>query len=110
MPTLGVAETKVNPAGSRSVPTTPVALLGPLLAAVTVNVTLEVRAGVGLWTVLVTGMPAACPVTVADAVSLPATGSGCTSAVFVAVLITGLGGGAVAPIDSAARGPLGGAP
>src|ERR1700730_7302977 len=106
MPTLGVAETKVNPAGSRSVPTTPVALLGPLLAAVTVNVTLEFSAGVGLSTVLVTAMSAACPVTVADAVSLPATGSGCTSAVFVAVLITGLVVVAVATIDSVALAPL----
>ncbi|HSP10284.1 MAG TPA: hypothetical protein VLU92_11900 [Candidatus Dormibacteraeota bacterium] len=40
VPALGVAETSVRPAGSRSVTWTPVALLGPLFLAVTVKVTL----------------------------------------------------------------------
>src|ERR1700704_979680 len=58
MPALGAADTNVRPAGSRSVTTTPVALLGPLLVAVTVNVTLVFWFGVALLTVLVTAMSA----------------------------------------------------
>src|SRR4029077_20425470 len=75
-PVLGVPETKVNPAGSRSVTCTPVALLGPLLVAVRVKVTLLPKLGVALSTVLVTAMSAAWPDTVADAESLAGRRSG----------------------------------
>ena len=110
MPTLGAAETKVRPAGSRSVTCTPVALLGPLLVAVTVKVTLVPRLGVGLSTILVMAMSAACPVTVAEAVLLPATGSGWSSAVLVAVLVTAVVPVTVATIESVALAPLARAP
>ena len=89
MPTLGTAETKVRPAGSRSVTCTPVALLGPLLVAVTVKVTLVFWFGVVLLTVLVMAMSAATGVMVALAELLPGTGSGWSSAVLVAVLVVG---------------------
>ena len=46
------------PAGSGSVTTTPVALVGPLLWAVTVNVTLLPTFGDGLFTVFVTATSA----------------------------------------------------
>ena len=110
VPALGAADTKVRPAGSESVTCTPVALLGPLLVAVTVKVTLEPKLGVALSTILVTAMSAACPVTVAEAVLLPATGSGCTSAVLVAVLVTAVVPVTVATIDSVALAPLARAP
>src|SRR4029077_9939174 len=84
-PALGVARTSVSPAGSRSATSTPVALLGPLFVAVTVNVTLLPRFGVGLSTVFVMAMSAATGVTVATAELLPATGSVCISPVLVAV-------------------------
>src|ERR1700730_10663338 len=58
MPALGAADTNVKPAGSRSVTCTPVALLGPLLLAVMVNVTFVFWFGVALLTVLVTAMSA----------------------------------------------------
>src|SRR4029077_16596258 len=77
VPALGADDTYVRPAGSVSVTCTPVALTGPLLWAVMVNVTLLFKFGVALSTILVMAMSAACPVTVTDAVLFPATGSGC---------------------------------
>src|SRR5881296_2701577 len=54
VPVLGLAETKVRPAGSKSVTWTPVASEGPALMAVTVYVTGEPTMTVGLLAVLVT--------------------------------------------------------
>ena len=54
MPTDGVAETKVSPAGSGSATETARASSGPPLVTVTVNVTFVLSAGVALLTVLVT--------------------------------------------------------
>ena len=54
LPTDGVALIIVYPVGILSVTTTPVALLGPLLLAVMVKVTLLPRLGVALSTVLIT--------------------------------------------------------
>ena len=54
VPELGLAETKVRPAGSKSVTWTPVASEGPALKAVTVYVTGEPTMTVGLLAVLVT--------------------------------------------------------
>ena len=51
MPWLGLADTKVSPAGSRSVTCTPVAASGPLLVSVTVKVIWSPTLGVGLLTV-----------------------------------------------------------
>src|ERR1700674_2013471 len=110
VPALGVAETNVNPAGTRSVTTTPVALLGPLFVTVTVNVTLELSGGVGLSTTFATAMSAAWPVTVAEAASLPGLGSGCASAGLGAVLKTGVVPVTVAMIDRVALAVLAMAP
>ena len=52
MPWLGVADTKVSPAGNRSVTCTPVAASGPLLVSVTVKVMVSPTLGVGSLTVL----------------------------------------------------------
>src|ERR1700730_11425840 len=76
VPTLATAETNVSSAGSTSETLTPVALLGPLLVAVTVKVTLLFRAGVGLSTDLVMAMSADTGFTVAMAESCRGVGSG----------------------------------
>ena len=107
---LGTDVTKLRPAGNRSVICTPVAVLGPLFVAVTVNVTWLPRLGVRFDTVLVIAMSAACPVTVAEAVLLPATGSGSVSAVLVAVLVTEVVPVTVATIERVAFPPLATAP
>ena len=103
---LGTAETKVRPAGRRSVTCTPVALLGPLFVAVTVKVTLAPKLGVAFETIFVTAMSAACPVTVAEAELLPATESGWLAAVLVAVLVVAAVVVTVAVIASVALAPL----
>ena len=54
MPWLGFAETNVSPAGSRSVPETPVAVAGPKFDTVNVNVTVSPTFGVALFTLFVT--------------------------------------------------------
>src|ERR1700682_5453943 len=87
MPALGAADTKVKPAGSRSVTCTPVALLGPLLVAVMVKVTLVFWFGAVLLTVLVMAISAATAFRLALAELLAPTGSGWSSAVLVAVLV-----------------------
>src|SRR3977135_2926835 len=88
----------------------PVALLGPLLVAVTVKVTWLPRLGVAFETVLVIAISAACPVTVAEAVLLPATGSVSVSAVLVAVFVTVVVPVTVATIERVALPPLAIAP
>src|ERR1700694_4805975 len=110
-PTAGVAETKVRPAGSRSVTWTPFAALGPLFVAVTVKVTFVPRSGVALFTTLVIAMSAsALGVMVAVAELLPATGSGWNSAVLVAVFVAGAVVLTVATIARVADEPLLSAP
>src|SRR6202521_3908940 len=89
VPALGTEDTYVRPAGSRSVTCTPVALLGPLLVAVMVNVTLVPWFGRVLSTSFVMARSAATGVTVALAESFPESGSGWTSAVLVAVFVAG---------------------
>ena len=76
MPCVAVAETKVSPAGRRSLTRTPVAALGPLFCAVTVNVTFWPTFGVALLTDFVSAMSADWPFRVAEATSLAALGSG----------------------------------
>src|ERR1700704_6968475 len=88
----------------------PVALLGPLLVAVTVKVTWLPRLGVAFDTVLVIAISAACPVTVAEAVLLPATGSVSVSAVLVAVLVTAVVPVTVATIERVALAALASGP
>src|SRR5262245_33327369 len=65
VPWLGVADTKVSPAGSRSSTATLVAASGPLLVRVTVKVTVAPTLGVGLLTALLTWRSACCGVSVA---------------------------------------------
>src|ERR1700681_4822167 len=84
---LAVDETRVKPAGSTSVTCTPVAVLGPLLVAVRLKVTLVPKSGTGLSTDLVMAMSADWPVTVAEDVSFAELGSGWLPAVRVAVLV-----------------------
>jgi hypothetical protein len=60
--------------------------------------------------VLAMAMSADCPLTVAEAVLLPATGSGWSSAVLVAVLVTAVVPVTVATIASVAFDPLASAP
>src|SRR5262249_48858276 len=81
VPCDGVAETSASPA-NRSVTTTPLASLGPVLVAVTVNVTFCPTAGVGLSTVF--WMPTSAEgaaFSVATAESLLVFGSGSLAAV-----------------------------
>ena len=76
VPWPAVAETKVRPAGNRSVTWTPVALLGPLLVAVTVKATFWPAIGEALLTVFVIAMSALLTTVVgSDAVSLPVLAS-----------------------------------
>ena len=63
MPALGVAETKVNPAGSWSVTCTPVALDGPAFVTVMVKSTFEPTTALPLLAIFATAM-SACDVTV----------------------------------------------
>ena len=111
MPTLAIAETKVRPAGSRSVTTTPVALLGPLLVAVMVKVTLVFRFGVELSTVLVMAMSADTGVMVAQAEVVAGDRVRLVfSAVLVAVLVVGAVVLTVAVMARVALAPLARAP
>src|ERR1700694_6033187 len=107
---LGVEDIYVRAAGSRSVTTTPVALLGPLLVAVIVKVTLVFRFGLVLSTLLVMAMSAATGVMVALALLLPAAGSGWFSAVLVAVFVVAALVFTVTVIPSVALAPLARAP
>src|SRR4029077_7150191 len=86
-PTLGAAETKARPAGSRSVTCTPVALLGPLLVAVMVKSTGAPRFGRVLSTVFARAMSAETGLMEALAESLASAGSGWSSALLVAVFV-----------------------
>ena len=70
-----MALTRVSPAGRVSATATPVEAFGPVLASVTVKVTLVLIAGVGLFTVLATERSASGTFTVADAALLPGAGS-----------------------------------
>src|SRR6478735_333132 len=89
MPWLVVADTNVNPLGSRSSSSTPVAVSGPLFMSVTVNVTWSPTFGVALLTVLVNARSARRGVTVAEALLLPVLGSNWSAAETVAVLVRG---------------------
>src|SRR4029077_20057471 len=75
VPWLGVADTKVKPAGKRSVTCTLVAELGPRSLNCTVNVMVSPTLGVALLTVLVTARSACCGVSPAPALLLAALGS-----------------------------------
>src|ERR1700687_1238835 len=93
-----------------SVTFTPGAFTGPVLWAVMVNVTLLFKFGVALSTVFVMAMSAACPVTITDALLLPATGSGCVSADLLAVFVSAEVLVSVATMVSVALAPLARAP
>ena len=67
MPWLGVAETKVNPAGSRSFTETPVAPSGPAFVTCNVKVTLLPRIGAPFETALVSERSAVGTRTATDA-------------------------------------------
>ena len=100
VPWLGVAETNVRPAGSRSVTWTLVASFGPLLVRVTVKVIVSPTLGVGLLTVLVRARSACCGVTTALAVLLAVLGSNWSAWLIVAVLVDGFGLATVAWMTS----------
>ena len=87
----GRADTKVSPAGSRSVTCTPVAASGPLLVRVTVKVIWSPTLGVASLTVLVTARSACWGVSVALAVLLPVFGSNWSASLMVAVLVCAAG-------------------
>ena len=84
-----MAETKVRPAGSRSLTWTLVAASGPLLVRVTVKVIVSPTLGVGSLTVLASARSACCGVSVALAVLLAVLGSNWSEWVIVAVLVCG---------------------
>ena len=86
-----MADTKVRPAGSRSVTCTPVAESGPLLLSVTVKVIVSPTLGVGSSTVLLTWRSACCGVSVALAVLLPMVWSNWSLWLTVAVLVWAIG-------------------
>ena len=91
MPWLGVALTKVSPAGSRSVTCTPVAASAPWLDSVTVKVIWSPTLGVASLTVLVTDRSACWGVSVALAVLLAAFGSNWSASLMVPVLVCAAG-------------------
>src|SRR5262245_16343603 len=86
-PWLGVADTKVSPAGSRSWIVTLLAESGPAFVSVTVKVIVLPTLGVGLLTILLMTRSACCGVSPALAVLLPASGSNWSAALTVAVLV-----------------------
>ena len=96
VPWLGVDETKVTPAGSRSVNWTPVAASGPLSVRVTVKVIVSPTLGVGSLTILPSARLAACGSMEVVSVLLAVFGSNWSAWPIVAVLACGL-----APITSA---------
>ena len=105
-PAEAVDDTKVKPAGSASVTTTPVAAAGPLFVAVIVNVTFEFTGGVALLTVFVTARSVTgVAVTDADAELLAALPS-VSVPVIVAVFVTCEVVVAVAVIVSVALAPM----
>src|SRR6516162_916381 len=75
VPWLGVALTRVRPAGKVSATLTFVASLGPVLLRVTVNVIVSPTLGLALLTDLVSARSACCGVSVALAPLLPGSGS-----------------------------------
>ena len=75
VPTDGLDDTRVTPAGSASATATPWAVSTPVLATVTVNTTLDPTAGVASVTVFVTARSASGTLTVAEAALFAATGS-----------------------------------
>ena len=89
VPTDGLDDTKVTPAGSASATATPCAVSTPVLVTVTVNTTLDPTAGVASETVFVIARSASGTSTEADAVLLAETGSKVvaeTVAVFVSAV------------------------
>ena len=95
-----MADTKVRPAGSRSVTCTPVAGSGPALVTVTVKVIWSPTLGVALLTVFDTARSACCGVSVALAVLLAVFGSNWSAWLMVAVLVNATGLTTLAPIVS----------
>ena len=91
VPWLGSAETKVSPAGNRSVTSTLVAASGPLLVRVTVKVIVSPTLGVASLTVLVSARSACWGVSVALAVLLAGVGSNWSASLMVAVLVCASG-------------------
>src|SRR5581483_489919 len=71
----GVADTKLRPAGSGSLTTTLVAVLGPLLVSLRVKVMVSPTLGVGLLINLARARSAACGFVEVVAVLLPVLGS-----------------------------------
>ena len=118
MPTLGVEETNVSPAGSESESCKPVAPNGPLLVTVMVKVTLVPKMGAVLLTDFVTERSVALGVTTAVAWSSSAATlfpgveslSNWSLAVTWAVLVLAPCVAAVAVICSVADAPLARAP
>src|SRR5438132_4109080 len=75
VPWLGAADTKLRPAGNRSLSWTLLALLGPLSVSVIVKVIVSPTLGVGLLTLFCTARSACCGVSVALLLLLPGLGS-----------------------------------
>src|SRR3954466_2287447 len=91
VPALVVADTKVRPAGRRSVTCTPVAASGPLLVRVTVKVMTSPTLGVALLTALARARSARCGVSVALPLLLPLLGSNWSLWLMLAVLVSAPG-------------------
>src|SRR6516225_7865964 len=89
-PWLGVALTRISPAGKASATVTLVAASGPWLVRATVKVTVLPTLGVGLFTVLDSARSACCGVTVEPALLLPGSGSYWSDAVMMAVFVEAL--------------------
>src|SRR5438132_905872 len=89
-PWLGVAETKVKPAGRASCTVTLLAEFGPASLSVMVKVMVSPTLGVGLLTVLVNTRSACCGVSVALALLLAVLGSNWSAWLTAAVLVWAL--------------------
>ena len=105
-----VADTNVRPGGSRSLTCTPVALLGPLLVATTVKVTFWPTFGDALSTLFVSARSAVWPLSVTEALSFAAFGSGWLPPERVAVLVMLPARVTVAVMLSVATEPFASAP
>src|SRR4030095_14419218 len=103
---LGVAETNVSPAGSRSVTATLVAASGPLFVRVIVNVMVSPTLGVALLTVFATARSAPSGVSVALAVLFAVLGSNWSLKEMVAVFVVAGGLPTVAVIVSVRGTPV----
>jgi hypothetical protein len=100
LPRLGLADTNVSPAGSRSVTWTFVAASGPLFESVTVNVIVSPTFGVASLTFFASARSACCGAAVEPSLLLPELGSAWSACAIDAVFVYALGETTVAVICS----------